>query len=66
MWGVIGGEQILPVYPDDNYFTIFPGERKIIDIDLYNLNIELSSTPLVFQIEGWNLKKKNVSIPFSN
>jgi mannosylglycoprotein endo-beta-mannosidase len=59
------GEQVLPVYMEDNYFTLFPGERKIFEIDMYNLNIDMSITSLVFEIDGWNLKKMVVNIPMS-
>jgi hypothetical protein len=60
------GQQILPVYMDDNYLTLFPGERKFIEIDLYNLNPEAGSKTLSFELNGWNLKKLVVNIPAGN
>jgi mannosylglycoprotein endo-beta-mannosidase len=57
------GQQILPVYMDDNYFTLFPGEKKIIEIDLYNLSPETLSKAYYFELDGWNLKKLVTNIP---
>ncbi|WP_340111566.1 glycoside hydrolase family 2 protein [Maribellus mangrovi] len=45
------GKMVLPVFFSDNYFTLFPGERKVIKIDISHLdkpelrNIELMIEP---------------------
>ena len=57
------GKQVFPVFMDDNYFTLLPGEKKIIEIDLYNINAESSDKALSFELDGWNLKKMIVEIP---
>jgi mannosylglycoprotein endo-beta-mannosidase len=57
------GNQVLPVYMDDNYITLFPGEKKIIEVDLYNINAEDASKLLVFEMDGWNLQNIFVNIP---
>jgi mannosylglycoprotein endo-beta-mannosidase len=59
-------EQVLPVYMDDNYITLLPGERKIIEIDLNSLNEEVLSRALSFELDGWNLKKLVSNIPPGN
>lgn len=60
------GQQISPVYMDDNYITLMPGERKMIELDLYNLSDEVVARALTFELEGWNLKMKVVNIPPGN
>ena len=46
------GEQMLPVYYDDNYFSLMPGQSQTITLEIdsrYN-----TGTPK-FAIEGWNI-----------
>ncbi len=36
------GELVLPVFMEDNYITLFPGERRQIEIDLSHLGKEIN------------------------
>ena len=48
------GEEILPVYWDDNYFSILPGRTKFATAILSKSRLENIKTPDV-RIEGWNM-----------
>ncbi len=47
-------EQVLPLFLEDNYFTLFPREEKKIWIDLTHLNTNIKSKKLQLEIESWN------------
>ena len=49
------GKRILPVIYDDNYFTLLPGERKTVTMELQNADTR-GEQPAV-AIEGFNLEK---------
>jgi hypothetical protein len=53
--GVKSGKRILPVIYDDNYFTLLPGERKTVAMELQNADTR-GEQPAV-AIEGFNLEK---------
>jgi hypothetical protein len=53
--GVKSGKRILPVIYDDNYFTLLPGERKTVTMELQNADTR-GEQPAV-AIEGFNLEK---------
>jgi beta-mannosidase len=46
------GEEALPTYWSDNYFSLLPGERKTVTAMVRNE--DLSATPHL-SIEGWNI-----------
>lgn len=48
------GELALPVFMEDNYFTLFPGEKKEVWIDLSQLPKEVNADQLLFEAEAWN------------
>ena len=48
------GELALPVFAEDNYFTLFPGEKKEVWIDLSQLPKEVNADQLLFEAEAWN------------
>jgi exo-1,4-beta-D-glucosaminidase len=50
-----GGTDITPVYWDDNYFELMPGETRRIDV-VYPRKVLAGSTPYI-QVDGWNLAK---------
>jgi mannosylglycoprotein endo-beta-mannosidase len=55
------GELLLPVFFNDNYFTLFPGEQKQIQIDLSDLPVEKQNNNLQLVLEPFNgpsLKKE--------
>jgi len=49
------GAMVLPVFIDENYIVLLPGERKSIDVDLTALSQEDRNTPLLLHLEGFNL-----------
>ena len=50
-----GGEEITPVFWDDNYISLLPGESRDIAARCYNRDYEGSDINL--KIEGWNVTK---------
>lgn len=48
------GELVLPVFFEDNYFTLFPGEEKEVWIDLSQLPKHIDSDKLKIEAEAWN------------
>jgi mannosylglycoprotein endo-beta-mannosidase len=48
-------EIVTPVFFDDNYIVLLPGEKKSIIVDTSMLTEENKSTPLVLLLEGINL-----------
>ena len=48
-------KRILPVMYDDNYFTLLPGEQKMVTMELQNADTR-GEQPVV-AIEGFNLEK---------
>lgn len=48
-------KKILPVMYDDNYFTLLPGEQKMVTMELQNADTR-GEQPVV-AIEGFNLEK---------
>jgi len=48
------GEEILPVYWDDNYFSILPGGTKSVTAVLSNTGLGAAKAPVV-KIKGWNI-----------
>ena len=55
-------ELILPVFFEDNYITLFPGEEKKLEFDLTHLPREIKSENLVLQAEPWNSSLKEIKL----
>jgi mannosylglycoprotein endo-beta-mannosidase len=49
------GEMVNPVYFDDNYIVLLPGEKKSIQVDVTMLKQGDQNTPLMLHLEGVNL-----------
>jgi hypothetical protein len=47
------GELVLPVFMEDNYITLFPGEKRQIEIDLSHLSETDRSTALQLELNPW-------------
>jgi hypothetical protein len=47
------GELLLPVFMEDNYITLFPGEKRQIGIDLSLLNEKSRSSALQLEVAPW-------------
>jgi len=52
--GKISGRTILPVFWDDNYISLLPGETRSINVQLSVK--DMGNEEPVFEIYGWNLK----------
>jgi hypothetical protein len=48
------GELMLPVYMEDNYLTLFPGESRRIGIDLSFLQDDVSFSELQLEVSPWS------------
>jgi Exo-beta-D-glucosaminidase Ig-fold domain len=49
------GERILPVYYEDNYFSLLPGESRTVQIEGHSDAKAVSVT-----VEGWNIESGNL------
>ncbi len=49
------GDQVLPCYFSDNYFTLMPGDEKQIELDYSSINNKDKIDGLKFMVEGWNV-----------
>ena len=55
VWNATTNQIVTPVFFSDNYFTLFPGEQKNIDVDFSLLPVELiNDTNLILQAELGN------------
>ena len=55
------GKLVLPVFFNDNYFTLFPGEQKQVQVDLSDLPKDIQNKNLQLVLEPFNgpeLKKE--------
>lgn len=48
------GESVLPIFWDDNYFSLLPGEKRIVKGYFYTKDLE-GEKPVV-KVSGWNIK----------
>jgi hypothetical protein len=55
------GERILPVFYEDNYFSLVPGKRRDIIIDFAAADVPPGETPQIW-IEGWNVARSQVKL----
>lgn len=49
-------EPILPIFWQDNYFALMPGEKRVIE--MYVDASLVTEKNVLFRLDGWNLKKK--------
>ena len=54
------GEEVLPSFWSDNYFSLLPGEEKIIRVKFKPEQLE-NATPYLL-IEGWNLYPQEINL----
>ena len=50
------GEEILPSYWEDNYFSLMPGEKRSVTVRF--ATEELGSAVPVITVDGWNVPKR--------
>jgi exo-1,4-beta-D-glucosaminidase len=51
---------VLPVYWEDNYFSLLPGEKRSVTVGFDK--VQLDGEEPVLQVEGWNIHPKEVRI----
>jgi len=56
------GELVLPVFMDDNYFTLFPGEKRKIGIDLSLLQSDTMISEMQLEVAPWNGRPVTVGL----
>jgi len=57
-------EPILPVFWQDNYFSLLPGETRAVEVEVDALLV--TEGKLLFKLDGWNLRKpqeQELSVP---
>jgi hypothetical protein len=52
---------VLPVYWDDNYFSMLPGEKRTLAVEFDGE--DLSGEKPVFIVDGWNIEPLQLNIP---
>jgi exo-1,4-beta-D-glucosaminidase len=55
-----GGEEVLPIFYQDNYFPLLPGEKKEVTATLAAREAQ-GPEPFV-EVEGWNIVPKTVAV----
>jgi exo-1,4-beta-D-glucosaminidase len=56
----VSGDLILPIYWQDNYFPLLPGEKRRLKVD-FNIEDLGTEEPLLV-IDGWNIKSEKTKI----
>jgi len=56
------GDLVLPVFMEDNYITLFPGEKRQIGIDLSHLGEEIMASDLLLEVAPWGGKTVTVGL----
>ena len=56
-----GGDEILPIEYDDNYVTVFPGEK----VEIHGVVRQSSGTPAWVKLAGYNTASETAPIPLS-
>jgi exo-1,4-beta-D-glucosaminidase len=51
----IGGSEVLPIFWEDNYFELMPGERREVTATFRRKDLQ-DATPVV-EVDGWNVTK---------
>lgn len=46
---------VLPVFLTENYFTLLPGENRMVELDLPSKVIKNEPEELKLVVEGWNI-----------
>lgn len=54
------GERVLPIFYEDNYFTLLPGESRTIAIQFAVADLAGEQPKLA--VEGWNIASEEISI----
>jgi len=60
----VSGDLVLPVYWQDNYFSLLPGEKQRVKVE-FDVKDLAAEKPLLV-IDGWNIKTEQVKITISS
>ena len=52
--------RVLPVYYGDNYFSLLPGEKRVVKIDFARGDLQGEEPRL--EVEGWNIDPRKIPI----
>jgi hypothetical protein len=55
------GERVLPVFYEDNYFSLLPGESRTVSMEF--AAADLAGEPPGLAVSGWNISPQEISIP---
>lgn len=58
----IDGEMVTPVFFDDNYIVLMPGEKKSITVDVNLLEPDDRNIPLMLHLEGVNMPEQTIRL----
>jgi hypothetical protein len=53
------GERILPSFFSDNYFSVLPGETKVVEVEIPE---EFDAIKKSIQLYGWNVNEQKIFI----
>ena len=56
-----GTKRVLPVFYEDNYISLIPGERRELRIDFAASDVPAGEAPQIW-IEGWNVARSQVRL----
>jgi exo-1,4-beta-D-glucosaminidase len=59
-----GGQEVVPIYWEDNYFSLLPGEQREVTAK-YDSSVLEGKEPLL-AVDGFNIAPQAVSAPASN
>lgn len=54
------GDPVLPIYWEDNYFSLLPNEKREVKVEFYKKDFR--GDPLLLVIEGWNIIPEMLNI----
>jgi exo-1,4-beta-D-glucosaminidase len=57
-------EPLLPIFWQDNYFSLLPGEKRTVEVQLDASLV--TEGKLLFKLDGWNLQssqEQELSVP---
>ncbi len=55
------GEQVLPCFLSENYFTLLPGDRQTIELDFSEAPVKGDRNNLKLVIQGWNIPGQEIA-----
>ena len=56
-------ELVLPVFFNENYFTLLPGEEREVVLDLSQHFGQVNMEQVRLAAEGWNVPEEKISLP---